>query len=185
MLKSRFGILIAVFVLFITGAITAQDTTDFPTRDQGFDTEYQQQNGTQDVRTQVYVDDLRTRLNLREDQVQEINDVLTRYNREAATTESTDPTVNNTELQDRYSSEIEAVLDENQKTQWRSYSDQWWNSVKTGREGTEIYQDNRMNQPDMQQDTETQDDMNNDVNQDAYPESGTEDTQPDTQPEIE
>jgi hypothetical protein len=176
MLKVRFGILIAAFVIFFTGINTAQqDTTDTPTRDREFETEtdtYQNdtyQNNTdqndtfqqdENTTTQAHIDDLRSRFNLTEDQVTRLNDVMVRYQSESTTIQGT-PETNTTqrsEIQRRYNTEIEDILSEDQRIQWRSYSETWWNSVNsTGNnmdDGTDLNRDSQR-ESDTEMDTET------------------------------
>lgn len=143
MVKSGFGIFIAFLVLLFTGILTAQDTNDSQNknRDLNKDPFLQDENAT----SQVWVDDLKNKLSLSDDQATQLSDILFRYNRESSILQDTPETIGNTrsELQKRYSTEIEGILDENQKTQWQSYKDSWWNSVNSGakHEGTEINRD--------------------------------------------
>jgi len=143
MAKSGFGIFVAFFVLFFTAALIAQDTNDSKKKDREFNKDpfLQDENAT----SQVWVDDLKNKLNLSDDQTVQLSDILFRYNRESSTLQDTPETIGKTrsELQKRYSTEIEGILDENQKTQWQSYKDTWWNSVNSGakHKGTEINRD--------------------------------------------
>jgi len=157
MFKKRFGIFIAVFVLSLSGIIIAQDTTDRNVRDQEYKSDTFQQDGN--TTSQAWVDDLRSRLNLSDDQVTQLNDVMVRFNRESSTLQDTPETIGHSraELQKRYSTEIESILDENQRTQWQAYKDTWWNNVNAGahQDGTEF---NQQNQKDTETDVETPED---------------------------
>jgi ribosomal protein S18 len=152
MLKVRFGIFIALFALFLTGFTSAQDTTDIPTRDREFETNTDDtfRQGQQDPTTQAQVEDLRNRLNLTEDQVTRVNDVMTRYQTESGTLQDTPETMDytRTEMQRRYSTEIENILSEDQRTQWRTYGPTWWNSVNNpnGTDSPNLNDDTDINQ---------------------------------------
>jgi hypothetical protein len=164
MFKARYGIFIAVFVLFVSGLTFAQqDTTDYRIGEPGYQSGHDMID--QDVSTvQPWTDDLRTRLNLREDQVDELNDIMLRYHRESTTLQGTPETMDNSrfELQRRYGTEIEGVLDENQRTQWQTYSTTWWDNVNNNNfQQDEFQQDqrdferDRDDQFDTEMDTET------------------------------
>jgi hypothetical protein len=165
MLKVRFGIIIAVFVLFVSGVMLAQqDTTDIPTIDRDYDT------GTFEQDANPWTEDLRSQLNLRDDQVTEINDIMLRYQRESATLQGSPETMEGTrtEVQRRYSTEIESILDDNQRNQWRTYSDTWWNNVNTQttegqfQQERDIHQD-RDDQWDTERPIDTETDRDNTV----------------------
>jgi hypothetical protein len=172
MFKVRFGILIAVFVLFVSGIMVAQqDTTGRPPVDRDFETETFQEDAN--TTTQPWTDDLRSRLNLTDDQVTEVNDIMLRYQRESTTLQSSPETMttDRSELQNRYSTEIESILDEDQRTQWRSYSNTWWDNINTqnmndrnlenqdfeNQENQDQYDTETQDQYDTETDTETQD----------------------------
>jgi hypothetical protein len=149
MFKVRFGIFIAVFVLFVAGiSVAQQDTTDIYTQPR--EGEFDRGTYENDVHTTTkpWTDDLRSRLNLRDDQVSEINDIMLRYHRESTEIQGS-PEVMGTdrmELQNRYSTEIESILDDNQRTQWETYHNTWWDNVNNTRfeqEGTEGQYDTR------------------------------------------
>jgi hypothetical protein len=129
MFKVKFGIFIAIFVLFVAGiAVAQQDTTDVYTqpREGEFDINTYE---TDAITTEPWTNDLRDRLNLTEDQVSEVNDIITRYQRESTEVQGTETMGTRTEVQNRYSTEIESILDENQRIQWREYSTTWWDNV--------------------------------------------------------
>jgi hypothetical protein len=184
MFKVRFGIFIAVF-LFVSGVMFAQqDTTDFQTRDRDYNTGTMDQDATT---TQPWTEDLRTRLNLREDQVTDINDIMLRYQRESTNIQGTPETMDNsrTELQRRYSTEIEGVLDENQRMQWQNYSDTWWNNVNTHNiDGTHKDQDFREQDQNVDPEQDQYDTDTYDTETDTYDTDTQTDTETDTDTDV-
>jgi hypothetical protein len=172
MLKARYSIFIAFFVLFVSGfTVAQQDTTDYRIGEPGYQTGTDMMD--QDATTvQPWTDDLRTRLDLREDQVNDINDIMLRYHRESTTIQGTPETMDNnrSELQRRYGTEIENVLDENQRTQWQTYSTTWWENINN-----DTFQEGQIDQQrDFERDRDDQFDTDMERDTDTDTETDTE-----------
>jgi len=163
MFKKGFGVFIAIFVLF-SGIMLAQDTTDSRTFDRQYDTNTMQDDAVNpDV--QRWTDDLKMRLSLTEDQSTQVNEILTRYHNEVGNLSQTpgldQPPTNmensRSELQKQYNTEIESVLTENQKTQFRAYSDTWWGTINNpGVQQEEFQNEQQQNESDVEQESDVE-----------------------------
>jgi hypothetical protein len=100
---------------------------------------------------------LNNRLTLTEDQQTRINSILMDYQtRRNQLGTTSDPTT----LQNDVNRQIEGVLDDNQRTNWDTYSTTWWNEINRGT-GNDM-QFERRNQ-DMEHPSDTDTDRNRDV----------------------
>ena len=128
-----------------------------------------QENDMNRQNAERWTETLNNRLNLTDDQRTRINSILMDYQtRKSQLGATSDPMT----LQNDVNRQIEGVLDDNQRTNWDTYSTTWWTEINRGTgTGTEI--DINRQSTDINKDTDT--DTDDDALQDKDT-SGTQDS---------
>ncbi|MGE5795420.1 MAG: hypothetical protein ACM34N_01485 [Ignavibacteria bacterium] len=120
--KSLMCVLALTF--FLAGSLAAQDSSSQGTQGQTYDQmegQAQKESPQKELAT-----DLQARINLTQEQTQQVQDILTEYqsssvSAETGTTSDAETNVNN---------KIASLLDDNQKASFESVKSDWWNDVK-------------------------------------------------------
>jgi Spy/CpxP family protein refolding chaperone len=123
MSKVKSLLCILALTFFLTGSLAAQDTTQ---SGQG-QTEEQMGGQAQNENPQKELaTDLQAKINLTEEQTQQVQDILTEYQNSAASTEEGTSTDAETNANDK----IASLLDDMQKASFESVKSDWWSEVK-------------------------------------------------------
>jgi hypothetical protein len=143
-----------IFVLLLSFSLFAQiDTLDRrtePRTDTQTRTDVQDHTGMQDDQTwrrnaETWSGNVHNEFQLRDDQRTRLNDIMVDYQRERAMIGSDIPDRDQRlqELQMRYNQRLDGVFEENQRTNWQTYRQNWWNDINTELDGNQMnYQDN-------------------------------------------
>lgn len=120
-----FAVLLAFF--FITGTnIHAQDSSMTP------QSVTPQGNDTYKQNAQKWTDQLDQKLSLTQEQKTRIQGILVDF-QQSGQTATTD---NKDQLKTTYDNRIVSVLNENQKSMYNSYKDEWWSGITSSNTGT-------------------------------------------------
>jgi len=117
------AVLFAFFFLFGVNNLYAQDSSMTPQR--GNST--QDNNDTYKQNAKKWTDQLDQRLSLTQEQQTRVQGILVDYQQAKESASSG----NKDQLQTTYDNRIESVLNDNQKSMYKSYKDQWWQSMQT------------------------------------------------------
>ncbi len=133
--------LFTALLLFVAPVTTsAQDYNKDKTRDNTQQMQQKDSRYSSDIKD--LAQDLKTKVNLTEDQMKQVEAVLTQYQKSARTTtdmrnknnqmDNTNRMNNNTNMNSAKTTankSIETILKDDQKSKWNNVKEEWWNKV--------------------------------------------------------